>query len=71
MPEKLITQKSSHKTLKGLHLYEHTSDKQEKAAGEVIGKTGKQFGEVIASSTTTKAESEEEKADVLVKVPLQ
>ena len=36
VPEKLISEKSGHKSLKGLRNYERASEKQEKAAGECI-----------------------------------
>ena len=41
VPEKLIAEKSGHKSLKVLHAYQQTSSVQEKAAGECI-QLGKQ-----------------------------
>ena len=36
VPEKLIAEKSGHKSLKTLHVYERTSKLQEKSAGQCI-----------------------------------
>ena len=36
VPEKMIAQKSGHKSLKAIRAYERTSSTQEKAAGECI-----------------------------------
>ena len=65
VPEKIIAEKSGHRSLKALRFYEHTSDEQEMAAGEVIGKSTKQFHDVMDSSKVeTEPEPEEKKPDV-------
>ena len=40
VPEKIIVEKSGHKSLKSLRGYEHTSSEQQQAAGRVITKGG-------------------------------
>ncbi len=71
VPEKLIAEKSGHRSLKALRFYEHTSDEQEIAAGKVIGEVRKKFDEAVASSSSAVLEpevksgvSEEKKPDV-------
>ena len=65
VPEKIIAEKSGHRSLKALRFYEHTSDEQEMAAGEVIGESKKQFSDVMDSSKAkTEPEPEEKKPNM-------
>ena len=50
VPEKIIADKSGHKSMKALRSYEHTSFMQEKAAGECI-QHGKQYEPLVATET--------------------
>ena len=51
VPEKIIADKSGHKSMKALRSCEHTSFMQEKAAGECI-QHGKQYEPLVERSTT-------------------
>lgn len=55
VPEKSISEKSCHKSLKAFHAYERTSQKQEKAAGMCI------HSEKMFSVTETSKEAVESK----------
>ena len=51
VPEKIIAEKSGHKSLKALRMYEHTSSQQEQAAGVAIIKGG-QFSSCSKSDSS-------------------
>ena len=46
VPEKVIAEKSGHRSLDGLRSYEHPSRKLEKAAGEIIADPTRSFQDV-------------------------
>lgn len=57
VPEKIIAEKSGHKSLKSLRMYEHTSVDQEKAAGESIVKGSLYRTEEASSSAVSEPEA--------------
>lgn len=55
VPEKIIAEKSGHRSLKALRAYERTSSVQEKAAVECV-QSGKQFEESVTEEAMASAE---------------
>ena len=62
MPEKIISEKSGHRSLKALSNYEHTSETQEKSAGESL-RSNKVFSASAVVDEKTKESGKDEVAD--------
>lgn len=64
VPEKIIAEKSGHKSLKALRMYEHTSSQQEQATGVAIIKGGQFYSYSDCKSETELVEGSDKKAYV-------